>query len=131
MLRIAWWVTIAAVLVGVGLADSYGGDQTTIFGLGGVAAIAAVTLHEILPRRWRTLFTRGIEVVVALVLATGLLLLTGYASSPYVFTLDLIAVAVALARGGWATIVVVLAATLAYGGVLLADPSYANLGASD
>src|SRR6266567_3167477 len=30
MLRIAWWVTIAAVLVGVGLADSYDGDQTTI-----------------------------------------------------------------------------------------------------
>jgi diguanylate cyclase (GGDEF)-like protein len=131
MLRIAWWVTIAAVLVGVGVSDSYPGDQATIYGLGGVAALAAITLHEILPRRWRTPLTRTIEVAVALALATGLLLLTGYASSPYSVVLDLVAVAVALSRGGWATIGVVVAATLAYGGVLLADPAFGSLGAAD
>jgi diguanylate cyclase (GGDEF)-like protein len=131
MLRILWWVTIAAVLVGVGLSDSYRSDQATIYGLGGVAALAAVTLHEILPRRWRTSLTRGIEVAIALALASGLLLLTGYASSPYTFSFDLVAVAVALARGGWPTIVVVVVATLAYGGVVAADPAFGRFDPSD
>ena len=118
-----WWITIAAVLVGVGLSDAYRANQTIIFGLGGLAVVVVVVLHELMPRTWRNDLTTAAEVAIAVALSTALLLLTGYGSSPYVFALDLLAVAVALGRGGWAAVAVALLATGVYLGVIAVDPS--------
>jgi diguanylate cyclase (GGDEF)-like protein len=123
VVRVVWWITIAAVLVGVGLSDAYHANQTIIFGLGGLAVVVVVVLHELMPRTWRNDLTTATEVAIAVALSSALLLLTGYGASPYVFTLDLLAVAVALGRGGWAAVAVALLATGVYLGVIGADPS--------
>jgi diguanylate cyclase (GGDEF)-like protein len=123
VVRVLWWVTIAAVLVGVGLSDAYRANQTIIFGLGGLAVVVVVVLHELMPRRWRNDLTTATEVCIGVALSSALLLLTGYGASPYVFTLDLLAVAVALGRGGWAAVAVALLASGAYVGVIAIDPS--------
>jgi len=123
VVRVLWWITIAAVLVGVGLSDAYRANQTIIFGLGGLAVVVVVVLHELMPRTWRNDLTTAAEVAIAVALSTALLLLTGYGSSPYVFALDLLAVAVALGRGGWAAVAVALLATGVYLGVIAVDPS--------
>ena len=123
VVRVLWWITIAAVLVGVGLSDAYRANQTIIFGLGGLAVVVVVVLHELMPRTWRNDLTTAAEVAIAVALSTGLLLLTGYGSSPYVFALDLLAVAVALGRGGWAAVAVALLASGVYLGVIAVDPS--------
>jgi diguanylate cyclase (GGDEF)-like protein len=123
VVRVLWWVTIAAVLVGVGLSNSYPDNQPYIFGIGGVAVVAVVVLHELLPRAWRNDLTTAAEVAIALALTTGLLLLTGYGASPYVFALDLVAVAVALGAGGWAALLATAIATGIYAGVIAVDPS--------
>jgi diguanylate cyclase (GGDEF)-like protein len=123
VVRVLWWVTIAAVLVGVGLSNSYVGNQPFIFGIGGVAVVAVVVLHELMPRAWRNELTVAAEVGIAIALTTGLLLLTGYGASPYVFALDLIAVAVALGSGGWAAVLATAIATAVYAGVIAVDPS--------
>jgi diguanylate cyclase (GGDEF)-like protein len=123
VVRILWWVTIAAVLVGVGLSNSYRDNQAYIFGIGGVAVVAVVVLHELLPRAWRNDLTTAAEVAAAIALTTGLLLLTGYGASPYVFALDLVAVAVALGSGGWPAVLATAVATAAYAGVIGVDPS--------
>ena len=123
VVRVLWWITIAAVLVGVGLSDAYRANQSIIFGLGGVSVVVVVVLHELLPRGWRNDLTTAAEVGIALALASALLLLTGYGASPYVFTLDLVAVAVALGRGGWAAVAVALLASGVYLGVIALDPS--------
>ena len=123
VVRVLWWVTIAAVLVGVGLSDAYRANQTIIFGLGGLAVVVVVVLHELMPRTWRNDLTTATEVCIAVALSSALLLLTGYGASPYVFTLDLIAVAVALGRGGWAAVAVALLASGVYLGVIAVDPS--------
>ena len=52
MLRILWWLTIAIVLVGVGLSDAFDTNQPLIFGLGGLGVVAVLVLHELLPERW-------------------------------------------------------------------------------
>ncbi|TME34294.1 MAG: hypothetical protein E6I62_02735, partial [Chloroflexi bacterium] len=123
VVRVLWWITIAAVLVGVGLSDAYRANQAIIFGLGGVAAVVVVVLHELMPRGWRNDLTTAAEVAIAVALSAALLLLTGYGASPYVFTLDLLAVAVALGRGGWAAVVVALLASGVYLGVIAVDPT--------
>ena len=123
VVRVLWWVTIAAVLVGVGLSDAYRANQAIIFGLGGVAVVVVVVLHELMPRAWRNDLTTATEVAIAIALSSALLLLTGYGASPYVFTLDLLAVAVALGRGGWAAATVALLASGVYLGVIGVDPS--------
>ena len=123
VVRVLWWVTIAAVLVGVGLSDAYRANQTIIFGLGGVAVVVVVVLHELMPRGWRNDLTTATEVCIAVALSSALLLLTGYGASPYVFALDLLAVAVALGRGGWAAVAVALLASGVYLGVIAVDPS--------
>ena len=123
VVRVLWWVTIAAVLVGVGLSDAYRGNQAIIFGLGGLAVVVVVVLHELMPRSWRNDFTTATEVAIAIALSTALLLLTGYGASPYVFTLDLVAVAVALGRGGWTAVAVALLASGVYLGVIGVDPT--------
>jgi len=123
VVRVLWWVTIAAVLVGVGLSDAYRANQTIIFGLGGLAVVVVVVLHELMPRGWRNDLTTATEVCIAVALSSALLLLTGYGASPYVFTLDLLAVTVALGRGGWAAVAVALLASGVYLGVIAVDPS--------
>jgi diguanylate cyclase (GGDEF)-like protein len=123
VVRVLWWVTIAAVLVGVGLSDAYRANQAIIFGLGGVAVVVVVVLHELIPRAWRNDLTTATEVAIAIALSSALLLLTGYGASPYVFTLDLLAVAVALGRGGWAAATVAVLASGVYLGVIGVDPS--------
>jgi diguanylate cyclase (GGDEF)-like protein len=123
VVRVVWWITIAAVLVGVGLSDAYRANQTIIFGLGGLAVVVVVVLHELMPRPWRNDLTTATEVAIAVALSSALLLLTGYGASPYVFTLDLLAVAVALGRGGWAAVAVALLASGVYLGVIGVDPA--------
>lgn len=121
--RVLWWVSIAAVLIGIGVADAYPESQPAIYLLGAVAVGVVVLVHDLLPMRFRTLPVAAIEVAAALALITALLLLTGYGASPFVYTYDLVAVAVALAGGGPVALSVAALATLCYLGVLWVDPS--------
>jgi diguanylate cyclase (GGDEF)-like protein len=129
--RVLWWVSIAAVLIGIGLSDAYDDNQAAIFALGAVAVVAAVGLHDLLPARRRTPAVVAFEVVLAIVLTTVLLVLTGYASSPFVFVYLLIAVAVALQLGGPLAMVVAMATTFAFLGVLALDPQLASYDTAD
>jgi diguanylate cyclase (GGDEF)-like protein len=129
VVRVVWWVAIAGVLVGVGVSNAFPENRAAIYALGGAAAVLVVVLHEMLPHRWRGRYTVAIEVVAALALATGLVWLTGGASSPFVFTFDLLVVAVALTMGSRLALLVTAAASLAYVGQLLLDTSsFANNG---
>lgn len=121
VVRVVWWVAIAFVLVGVGVTNAFPVNQSAIYALGGAAVVMVVVLHEMLPRRWRGRATAGLEVVAALVLATGLVWLTGGADSPFVFTFHLLVVAAALTMGGRLALLVTAAASLAYVGQLLID----------
>ncbi len=129
--RVLWWVCIAAVLIGVGLSDAYDANQAAIYALGAVAVVAAVALHDLLPDRRRTPAVVALEVVLAIALTTVLLVLTDYASSPFVFIYLLIAVAVALALGGPIALVVAMATTFAFLGVLALDPQLATYTTAD
>ena len=132
VLRVVWWLSIVAVLVGVGLSNAYPGtQQTEIFAVGGAAAALVVLLHEILPARRRGALASTIEVVGALALISGLVLLTGRADSPFVFFYHVLAVAVALTVGGWAAMAVAAAASLAYLGISWLDPNRATFAAAD
>ncbi len=132
VLRILWWVTIAAVLVGVGVSGAFVANQALIFALGGLAVVAVLVLHELLPERWRRAAPKfWLEAIVAVGFVTGLLVLTGYGRSPFFFTFPLVAVAVALARGGRATFFFAAFASLAYVGVLALDPQLATFTAGD
>jgi len=114
VLRILWWLTIAIVLVGVGLSNAFSTSQVPIFGLGGLGVIAVLGLHELMPQRWRSPTTSGLEALIALALVSGLLVVTGYGSSPFFFAFDIVAVAVALGHGGRVAFLVAALATLAY-----------------
>jgi diguanylate cyclase (GGDEF)-like protein len=129
--RVLWWVSIASVLIGVGLSDAYDDTQAAIYALGAMAVVAAVALHDLLPDRRRTQAVVAFEVVLAIALTTVLLVLTDYASSPFVFVYLLIAVAVALALGGPIALVVAMATTFAFLGVLALDPQLATYTTSD
>jgi diguanylate cyclase (GGDEF)-like protein len=129
--RVVWWVSIASVLIGVGLSDAYDDNQAAIYALGAIAVVAAVGLHDLLPDRRRTPTMVAFEVVLAIALTTGLLVLTDYASSPFVFLYLLIAVAVALALGGPIAMVVAMATTFAFLGVLALDPQLATYTTAD
>jgi len=123
VVRVVWWVAIAGVLVGVGVSNAFPEHRAAIYALGGAAAVLVVVLHEMLPLRWRGRTTVGLEVAAALALATGLVWLTGGASSPFVFTFDLLVVAVALTMGSRLALLVTAAASLAYVGQLLLETS--------
>ena len=123
VVRVVWWVAIAGVLVGVGVSNAFPENRAAIYALGGAAAVLVVVLHEMLPQRWRGRYTVSVEVVAALALATGLVWLTGGASSPFVFTFDLLVVAVALTMGSRLALLVTAAASLTYVGQLLLDTS--------
>ncbi|HET8571330.1 MAG TPA: GGDEF domain-containing protein [Candidatus Limnocylindria bacterium] len=131
VLRILWWLTIAIVLVGVGLSNAFATNQPLIFGIGGLGVVAVLVLHELLPERWRSPITSGLEALIALALVTGLLLVTGYGSSPFFFAFDIVAVAVALGHGGRVAFMVAAVATLAYLGVLFLDPARATYSGGD
>ena len=53
VVRVVWWVTIAGVLVGIGISNSFAANRSAIYALGGIAVVTVVVLHEMLPRRWR------------------------------------------------------------------------------
>lgn len=121
--RVLWWVSIAAVLIGVGLSDAYDESQAAIYVVGAIAVGAVVLLHDLLPKRYRVTPVIGLEVLLAIGLTTALLVLTGYGTSPFVFGYNLVAVAVALALGGPMALVVATLASLAFVGVLAIDPA--------
>ena len=123
--RVAWWVAIAGIMVGIGVADAYPENRVGIYALAGGAAVLVVVLHELLPVRWRGGTSAAIEVLGALALATGLIWLTRSADSPspFVFVYHLVAVAAALTLGAGPGLGVAAAATLGYLGVLLVDPT--------
>ena len=123
VVRVVWWVAIAGVLVGIGISNTFAANRSAIYALGGIAVLTVVVLHEMLPRRWRGRATVALEVVAALCLATGLVWLTGGANSPFVFTFDLLVVAVALTMPSRLALLVTAAASLAYVGQLLMDVS--------
>ena len=122
MLRVAWWVAIAGILVGIGTTNAYPETRAAIFGLGGAAAALVLLVHELLPRRWRRRPVVFAEIVGGLAFASGLLLLTGHGASPFAFGYHLVAVAVALTLGSRAGLLAAAIASLAYLGVLTLDP---------
>lgn len=122
VLRILWWLTIAVVLVGVGISNAYASVQPAIFALGGGGVVAVIALHELLPTACRTTPILLLELLAALGLVTGLVLLTGGGTSPFFFGYAVVAVAAALAHGGRVALFVAALATLSYVGVLLLDP---------
>jgi diguanylate cyclase (GGDEF)-like protein len=130
-IRVLWWVSIAAVLIGVGVADAYPSSQPAIYILGAVAVAVVVLVHDLLPLRFRTMPVAAIEVAAALALVTALLVLTGYGNSPFVYIYDLVAVAVALAGGGAVALSVAAVATLCYLGVLWVDPDLGSYAGAD
>ncbi len=122
VLRILWWLTIAVVMVGVGVSGAYANVQPQIFALGGGAVIAVIAFHELFPSARRRTSVVIAEALVALGLVTGLLVLTGYGASPFFFAYAIVAVAAALAHGGRVALIVGALATLGYLGVLAVDP---------
>jgi diguanylate cyclase (GGDEF)-like protein len=129
--RVLWWVSIAAVLIGVGLSDAYDASQAAIYVVGAIAVGAVVLLHDLIPDRLRSVPVVAFEVLLAIGLTTALLTLTGYGASPFVFGYNLVAVAVALALGGPVALVVAMLATLAYLGVLGLDPDFQTYTTAD
>lgn len=129
--RILWWVSIAAVLIGVGLTDAYDDQRTAIFGIGAVAVAAVVILHDLIPSTWRRPAVVVTEVLVALSLVTGLIVVSGYGTSPFVFGYGLVAVAVSLALGPRIALAVAALATVSYVGAVLLDPALEGYSASD
>jgi len=129
--RILWWVSIAAVLVGVGLTDAFRDERTAIYGIGAAAVAVVVLLHDLLPASWRTPVVVVLEVLAALGIVTGLIVVSGYGSSPFVFGYGLVAVAVSLALGPRIALAVAALATISYLGALLLDPALANYGGPD
>jgi diguanylate cyclase (GGDEF)-like protein len=130
-LRVAWWLTITIVLLGVGLSGSFAADQAPIFLLGAAAVAAVVVLHEIGGQVDRGRLLRMAEVVAAIVLIAGLLALTGFASSPFAMLFALVSVAAALAYGPRAGLTAAGLATAAFAAVLLGDPRLATYGPDD
>jgi diguanylate cyclase (GGDEF)-like protein len=129
--RVLWWVSIAAVLIGVGLSDAFDATQPGIYLIGALAVAIVVLLHDILPSRFRTAPVVAVEVVAALGLTTALLTLTGYGGSPFVYGYNLVAVAVALALGGPVALAVAALATFAFLLVLGLDPAIRSYQGAD
>lgn len=130
-LRVAWWLTVTIVLLGVGLSGSFVADQRSIFVLGGAAVATVVVLHEILGRADRGRLLRVVEVVAAVGLIGGLLALTGFASSPFAMLFALVSVAAALAYGPQAGLAAAGLATAAFAAVLILDPQLATYAPED
>ena len=129
--RVLWWVSIAAVLIGVGLSNAYDASQTAIYVVRAIGVGADILLHDVLPDRLRSGPVIAFEIVLAIGLTTAILVLTGYGSSPFMFGYNLVAVAVALALGGPVALLVATLASLAYLGVLALDPNVSAFATAD
>ena len=129
-LRLVWWLTVAIVLLGVGISDSFGDDNVPIFVLGGAAFVAVVIFHE-LAGGYRSGLLRLAELVSAVALIAGLLALTGFANSPFSMVFALVAVAAALAYGPRAGLTAAILATISFAVMLYADPQLMNYGPLD
>ena len=130
-LRVAWWLTITIVLLGVGISGSFATDQAPIFLLGAGAVVAVVMLHEVLSHEDRGRLAHVVELVAAVALIGGLLAVTGYASSPFAMLFALVSVAAALAYGPIAGLAAAALATAAFGAVLAVDPRLSTYGPED
>ena len=120
--RVLWWVSIALILIGIGISDAYADTRPAIYALGAAAVGVVVIAHDLLPARLRSRWVSAAEVLAALAIITVLLLLTGHGGSPFAYAYALVAVAVALASGRAAALAVAAGATLAFVGVLWVDP---------
>ncbi|MGH2489426.1 MAG: hypothetical protein ACRDFR_07400, partial [Candidatus Limnocylindria bacterium] len=120
--RAIWWVTIAGVLISVGLTDVDGASQAEIVALGGLAVIAVVVFHELIPDQWRSVTTSTAEVASAIGLLGALVILTGRGASPFAPLLVLPVLGVALGGRPTAGLAAALAASLAYVVVVVTDP---------
>jgi diguanylate cyclase (GGDEF)-like protein len=129
--RVLWWVSIAGVLIGVGLSNAYDASQAAIYAVGAVAVGSVVVLHDLLPERFRAGPVVALEVLLAIGLTTALVALTDYGMSPFLFGYNLVAVAVALALGGPMALVVATLTTLAFLGILGLDPALSRYGPAD
>ena len=130
-LRVAWWLTITIVLLGVGISGSFGSEQAPIFVLGGIGVLAVVLFHELAGMHRRNRLLRLGELAIAVGLVAGLLSLTGFASSPFAMLFALVAVAAALGFGPRAGLTAAALATVAFAAVLLTDPALDGYGAGD
>jgi diguanylate cyclase (GGDEF)-like protein len=130
-LRVVWWLTITIVLLGVGISGSFAADQAPIFLLGAGGVLAVVVFHELIGPRQRGRIVRLGELVAAIGLVAGLLVLSGFASSPFAVLFALVAVAAALGFGPRAGLTAAALSTIAFGAVLFADPQLATYGADD
>lgn len=122
-LRVAWWLTIAIVVLGVGISGSFASDQVPIFILGAAAVLAVVVFHETAAAARVVRIVRAVELVVAVLFVAVLMLLTGHAASPFAMLFALVAVAAALAHGPRAGVVAATLATLGFATVLALDPA--------
>jgi diguanylate cyclase (GGDEF)-like protein len=121
--RVLWWVSIALILIGIGISDAYAETRPAIYALGAAAVGVVILVHDLLPARLRSRRVSAAEVLAALAIITALLLLTDHGASPFAYAYALVAVAVALASGRAAALAVAAGATLAYVGVLWVDPA--------
>jgi diguanylate cyclase (GGDEF)-like protein len=129
--RVLWWVSIALVLIGIGLSDAFESTRPGIYLLGAAAVGVAFIVHDLLPARLRTRLVAVIEVLAALAIITALLTLTGHGASPFAYAYALVAVAVALASSRAGALLVAAAATLAFLGVLWVDPGRDDYGSRE
>ncbi len=130
-LRVVWWLTITIVLLGVGISGSFVTDQAPIFLLGGAAVFGVVVFYEMIGAADRGRFLRLLEVVAAVGLIGGLLVLTGFASSPFAMLFALVSVAAALGYGPRAGLTSAGLATAAFAAVLIVDPQLEAYGPDD
>ena len=129
--RVLWWVSIALVLIGIGLSDAFESNRSAIYLLGAGAVAVVFLVHDLLPPRLRTRPVAVVEVIAALGIITALLTLTGYATSPFAYAYALVAVAVALASSRAGALLVAAAATTAFLAVLWVDPARDQYGSRE
>jgi len=130
-LRVVWWLAITIVLLGVGISGSFMDAQAPIFLLGGAAVVTVIVFHEVLGSSQPGRIVQLAEMFAAVALIGALLVLTGFASSPFAMLLGLVSVSAALAHGPRPGIAAAGVATAAFAVVLLADPRLGSYGSDD
>jgi diguanylate cyclase (GGDEF)-like protein len=126
--RIAWWVSIASVLVGVGLSGAFEENQPYIYLVGAAGVVTVIGLHELMPASWRVPGRFWVEATIALALVTALVALTGYGGSPFWVGYPLVTVAIALAQRRAAALTFALLSTGAIAAATWIDPAAAGIG---
>jgi diguanylate cyclase (GGDEF)-like protein len=122
-IRAVWWATVVGVLIAVGVTDVFADTQTAIFALGGVALLAVVIFHEVIPDRWQTAITAAAEVTSAIILLGTLIVLTGRASSPFAPLLVIPVLGAALGGRPLAGLAAGAGASLTFAVILATDPA--------